>query len=87
MQITGSSSSSPTLAGGGAASPALVYVLVPTTGAFMFVALVAFLVFVSMAKKKRSLYGSYNPQKEEYNAPRLTDYEMKLKLPPEERLI
>ena len=52
----------------------------------LFVALVGLLVFVSMAKKKRSMHGKYNPQKQEFNAPRL-ELEMKIKPPPEERLI
>ena len=39
------------------------------------------------AKKKRSLYGTYSPQKHEHNAPRVEHIELKLKIPPEERLI
>ena len=39
------------------------------------------------AKKKRSLYGTYSPQKQEHTAPRLELAEMKFKIPPEERLI
>ncbi|TRY63548.1 hypothetical protein TCAL_08301 [Tigriopus californicus] len=65
----------------------LIYIGAPLVGIFMFFALVALLVFVSMAKKKRSLYGTYSPQKQEFNAPRLELQELKLKLPPEERLI
>ncbi len=42
--------------------------------------------FVSAARRKRSLHGKYNPQKQEFSAPRL-ELEMKLKPPAEERLI
>jgi len=48
---------------------------------------VAVLVFVMQAKKKRSLYGTYSPWKNEKNAPRMENIELKLKIPPEERLI
>jgi len=44
---------------------------------------------VMMVRKKRSLHGTYNPQKQEYgNGPRfeMTDLDM-LKKPAEERLI
>ena len=59
----------------------------PILGGMLFFALVGILIFVSMAKKKRSLYGTYSPQKQEFNAPRLELHQMKMKLPPEERLI
>ncbi len=42
--------------------------------------------FVSAARRKRSLHGKYNPQKQEFSAPRL-ELEMKIKPPAEERLI
>jgi hypothetical protein len=47
------------------------------------------LVFVMQAKKKRSLYGTYSPQKQEHQGatPKFELAELKLKLPPEERLI
>jgi len=52
----------------------------------LFVALVGMVVFVNMARKKRSLHGTYNPQKQELAAPRL-ELDYMLKPPNEERLI
>ena len=64
----------------------MAYIIFPVVGAVLFVSLIGFLVFLSLAKKNRSLHGKYNPQKQEFNAPRL-EMEMKMKPPPEERLI
>ena len=69
-----------------ATKESIAYIIFPVVGAMLFVALVGFLVFVSMARKKRSMHGKYNPQKQEFNSPRL-ELEMKIKPPPEERLI
>ena len=44
------------------------------------------MVFLNMARRKRSLHGTYNPQKQELAAPRL-ELDYMLKLPAEERLI
>ena len=50
------------------------------------VAVVGLIVFISLARKKRSLNGTYSPQKLELQAPRFElDYMMKP--PNEERLI
>lgn len=73
--------------GGGGSSAALVYIVGPVLGAFALAAVVALLVLLSVGKKKRSLYGTYSPQKQEFSAPRLELAEMKLRLPNEERLI
>ena len=66
----------------------LAYVIAPVIGGMLFVALIGLIIFVSMARKKRSQHGKYNPQKQEYNGLR---YEMstlkQMKLPNEERLI
>ena len=65
----------------------LVYVIAPVVGGLVFVALIIFTVLIMSAKKKRSLYGTYSPQKQEYNAPRMELAEMKMRIPAEERLI
>ena len=65
----------------------LLYVIFPVIGGMLFVFLVGILIFVSMAKKKRSQHGKYNPQKQEYNGLRYELSVMKMKPPPEERLI
>ena len=65
----------------------LIYVIAPVVGGLVFVALIVLIVLVMSAKKKRSLYGTYSPQKQEYNAPRMELAEMKMRIPPEERLI
>ena len=66
----------------------LAYVIAPVIGGMLFVALIGLIIFISMARKKRSQHGKYNPQKQEYNGLR---YEMstlkQMKLPNEERLI
>jgi len=66
--------------------PELKLVLAPVAGGMLFVGLVGLLVFLNMARRKRSQYGSYNPQKQELVAPRL-ELDYMLKPPPEERLI
>ena len=42
----------------------LVYVVAPVAGGMIFVALVGLLVFLNMARRKRSQAGTYNPQKQ-----------------------
>ncbi len=64
----------------------LVAVVAPLAGGLLCVAVVGFLVFLSMARKKRSLHGTYSPQKQELQAPRL-ELDFMLKPPAEERLI
>lgn len=64
----------------------LLLVVAPLAGGLLFVSVVGLVVFVSLARKKRSLNGTYSPQKQELQAPRLElDYIMKP--PNEERLI
>lgn len=65
----------------------LILIVGPVAGGMIFVAIVGLAIFASMVKKKRSLHGTYSPQKQEYNAPRLELTEMMFKIPPEERLI
>lgn len=64
---------------------ALVIIL-PVMGGMLVILLVGAVALFTMARKKRSLYGTYNPQKAEYRAPRIEMNEM-FKMPPEERLI
>jgi len=64
----------------------LVYVVAPVAGGMIFVALVGLLVFLNMARRKRSQAGTYNPQKQELAGHRL-ELDYMLKLPAEERLI
>jgi len=64
----------------------MALIIAPVAGGMLFVALVGMVVFVNMARKKRSLHGTYNPQKQELAAPRL-ELDYMLKPPNEERLI
>ena len=64
----------------------LVLVVAPLAGGLLCVAMVGLLLFLSMARKKRSLNGTYSPQKQELQAPRL-EFDFMLKPPAEERLI
>ena len=64
----------------------LVLVVAPLAGGLLGVAMVGLLLFLSMARKKRSLNGTYSPQKQELQAPRL-ELDFMLKPPAEERLI
>ena len=64
----------------------MALIIAPVAGGMLFVALVGMVVFVNMARKKRSLHGTYNPQKMELAAPRL-ELDYMLKPPNEERLI
>ena len=61
-------------------------IIAPVAGGMLFVALVGLVVFFNMAKKKRSQHGTYNPQKQEFMAPRM-ELNYMLKPPIEERLI
>ena len=64
----------------------LVLLVAPLAGGLLFVAVVGLIVFVSLARKKRSLNGTYSPQKLELQAPRL-ELDFMMKPPNEERLI
>lgn len=65
----------------------LLLVVAPVVGGMVFVSIVGLFIFVSMARKKRSLHGTYSPQKQEYQAPRLELKDLMIKVPQEERLI
>lgn len=65
----------------------LLKIVLPVVGGLLVVAFVSLMFFASMVKKKRSLHGTYSPQKQEINAPRFELTEMVFKIPPEERLI
>ena len=65
----------------------LMLVVAPVVGGMLFVSIIGLFIFVSMARKKRSLHGTYSPQKQEFQAPRLELSDLMLKVPPEERLI
>lgn len=64
----------------------LVLVVAPLAGGLLFVAVIGFIVFISLARKKRSLNGTYSPQKQELQAPRF-ELDFMIKPPNEERLI
>ena len=69
----------------------LVLIVAPVIGGVLVVAVmfVGFVICVATVKKKRSLHGTYSPQKQEFSAPRfeMTDMSNLFKLPAEERLI
>jgi len=65
----------------------LMLVVAPVVGGMVFVSIVGLFIFISMARKKRSLHGTYSPQKQEYQAPRLELKDLMIKVPQEERLI
>ena len=67
----------------------LLTILTPVVGGLLVLGIGCLMFVVMMVRKKRSLHGTYNPQKQEYgNGPRfeMTDLDM-LKKPAEERLI
>ena len=68
----------------------LVLIVAPVVGGVVIIALifVGFVICVTAVKKKRSLHGTYSPQKQEFgNAPRFEMTDFMFKIPPEERLI
>lgn len=64
----------------------LALIVGPAAVGLVVVFLVAFATLFSVARKKRSLHGTYSPQKQEFNAPRL-ELSTMTKIPPVERLI
>jgi hypothetical protein len=58
----------------------------PAAVGLVLVILIGFGTLVTVARKKRSLHGTYSPQKQEFNAPRL-ELSTMTKIPPVERLI
>jgi len=73
--------------GGESGEFSLMLVVAPVVAGMAFVSLVGIFIFISMARKKRSLHGTYSPQKQEYQAPRLELKDLMIKVPQEERLI
>lgn len=65
----------------------LAYVVAPVVGGVVVFMLFGVIFFLSLAKKERSMHGKYNPQKQEFIGLRYELNEMKMKLPPVERLI
>lgn len=72
--------------GGGESDDYLLLIVAPLAAGLIFVSVVGLVVFVSIARKRRSEHGSYNPQKLEMQAPRL-ELDLMMKPPNEERLI
>ena len=64
----------------------LAMIVGPAAVGLVLIFLIAFFAFFSVARKKRSLHGTYSPQKQEFNAPRL-ELSNLTKIPPVERLI
>lgn len=64
----------------------LAMIVGPAAVGLVVIFLIGFFAFFSVARKKRSLHGTYSPQKQEFNAPRLELSNM-TKIPPVERLI
>ncbi len=58
----------------------------PVVGGILFIAVIAVLVFLIMARKKRKSEGKYKPATQELTSPRL-QLDNIIKPPPEERLI
>jgi len=63
-----------------------ILIIAPVLGGLVFMVLVSLMVFANLARRQRSLYGHYSPQKQELVAPRL-ELDLVLKPPKEERLI
>ena len=64
----------------------IMVAVIPTIGGMLFIATIGVVIFIFMARKKRSLHGTYSPQKEEFQAPIIEMTEV-FKVPPHERLI
>ena len=64
----------------------ILLIVAPLAAGLIFVSVLGLMVFVSIARKRRSEHGTYNPQKLEMQAPRL-ELHMMMKPPNEERLI
>lgn len=52
----------------------IMVAVIPTIGGMLFIATIGLVIFIFMARKKRSLHGTYSPQNEEFKAP--ISYEM-----------
>ena len=66
----------------------LLNIVAPVVAGLLVLGIGCLMCLVIMVRKKRSLHGTYNPQKQEINAPRFELTEMDVfKKPAEERLI
>lgn len=66
----------------------LRYIIFPSLAiVVVMIMLIVFTVALSVARKKRSMHGKYNPQKQEVHGLRFELNELKMRPPPEERLI
>ena len=69
----------------------ILVAVIPTIGGCMlFFAIIGIVVFIYMARKKRSLHGTYSPQNEEFKSPIIEMKDLKFEIPDErymERLI
>lgn len=68
----------------------LVAVIPTIGGCILFFAIIGISVLILMARKKRSLHGTYSPQNEEFKSPIIEMNDLGLKVPDErfmERLI
>ena len=67
----------------------LLLIVTPVLGGlgFLFLSLVILYFMATAVKNRRSLHGTYSPQKQEIQAPRFEMMDLMLKHPPQERLI
>ena len=70
-------------------SDELLLIVTPVLGGlgFLFLSLVILYFMATAVKSRRSLHGTYSPQKQEIQAPRFEMMDLMLKHPPQERLI
>jgi len=64
----------------------VVLIVIPILAAFLVSVIIAAVILVRMARKKRATRGVYSPSQQEYSNPRI-ELDNVLKPPPEERLI
>jgi hypothetical protein len=64
----------------------VLLIVIPVLTAFLLAAVIAGVVLVRMARKKRATRGVYSPSQQEYCNPRV-ELDNVMKPPPEERLI
>lgn len=59
----------------------IMVAVIPTIGGMLFIATIGLVIFIFMARKKRSLHGTYSPQNEEFKAPinfEMTNFDVKV---------
>ena len=73
---------------GATSSPTInvLLIVIPVLTAFLLAAVIAAVILVRMARKKRATRGVYSPSQQEYCNPRI-ELDNVMKPPPEERLI